>query len=130
LAIPPAYTDVIISTNPFPHLQAIGKDARGRRQYRYHADWHSERGKAKFERLVDFVDRLPDLRERAEGDVSSRGLTMEKALATVVWILDNLYIRVGNSAYAQANKSCGLTTLRGGHVKVKGSSQPEVSLQG
>src|SRR6478735_8660196 len=62
LAIPPAYTNVVISTNPFSHLQAIGTDARGRKQYRYHADWHTERGKAKFERLVDFAQRLPDLR--------------------------------------------------------------------
>lgn len=122
LAIPPAYTDVIISTNPFSHLQAIGRDARGRRQYRYHSDWHAERGKAKFERLVDFADRLPDLRERVEIDLRSRGLTMEKALATVVWMLDNLYIRVGNAAYAEANKSYGLTTLRSRHVKVEGGS--------
>lgn len=122
LAIPPAYTDVIISTNPFSHLQAIGKDARGRRQYRYHSDWHAERGKAKFERLVDFADRLPDLRERVETDLRSRSLTMDKALATVVWMLDNLYIRVGNAAYAEANKSYGLTTLRSRHVKVEGGS--------
>ncbi len=122
LAIPPAYTDVIISTNPFSHLQAIGKDGRGRRQYRYHSDWHAHRGKAKFERLTDFADRLPDLRERVEIDLRSRGLTMNKALATVVWMLDNLYIRVGNAAYAEANKSYGATTLRNRHVKVEGGS--------
>ncbi|MFJ6322219.1 MULTISPECIES: DNA topoisomerase IB [unclassified Rhizobium] len=122
LAIPPAYTDVVISTNPFSHLQAIGRDLRGRRQYRYHPDWHAERGKAKFERLVDFADSLPDLRERVEADLHSRGLTMDKALATVVWMLDNLYIRVGNAAYAEANKSYGLTTLRSRHVKVEGGS--------
>ncbi|MBO0145463.1 DNA topoisomerase IB [Agrobacterium sp. Ap1] len=122
LAIPPAYTDVVISTNPFSHLQAIGKDARGRRQYRYHADWHAERGIAKFERLVDFADRLPDLRERVEQDLRSRGLGMDKALATVVWMLDNLYIRIGNTAYAEVNKSYGLTTLRSRHVKVEGGS--------
>jgi len=122
LAIPPAYTDVVISTNPFSHLQAIGKDARGRRQYRYHADWHAERGIAKFERLVDFADCLPDLRERVEQDLRSRGLGMDKALATVVWMLDNLYIRVGNTAYAEVNKSYGLTTLRSRHVKVEGGS--------
>ncbi|SFB50788.1 DNA topoisomerase-1 [Rhizobium sp. NFR07] len=122
LAIPPAYTDVVISTNPFSHLQAIGRDARGRRQYRYHSDWHAERGKAKFERLVSFADRLPDLRERVEIDLRSRGLTMDKALATVVWMLDNLYIRVGNAAYAEENKSYGLTTLRSRHVKVEGGS--------
>ncbi|MFP3546924.1 DNA topoisomerase IB [Rhizobium sp. SIMBA_035] len=122
LAIPPAYTDVVISTNPFSHLQAIGTDARGRRQYRYHADWHTERGKAKFERLVEFADRLPNLRERVDVDLRSHGLGMDKALATVVWMLDNLYIRVGNAAYAEANKSYGLTTLRSKHVKVEGGS--------
>lgn len=122
LAIPPAYTDVVISTNPFSHLQAIGRDARGRRQYRYHPDWHAERGKAKFERLASFADSLPDLRERVEHDLRSRGLPMDKALATVVWMLDNLYIRIGNSAYAEANKSFGLTTLRNRHVKVEGGS--------
>lgn len=122
LAIPPAYTDVIISTNPFSHLQAIGKDARGRRQYRYHPDWQAHRGRAKFERLTDFADRLPDLRERVEIDLRTRGLTINKALATVVWMLDNLYIRVGNAAYAEANKSYGLTTLRNRHVKVEGGS--------
>lgn len=122
LAIPPAYTNVVISTNPFSHLQAIGTDARGRRQYRYHPEWHAERGKAKFERLVEFADRLPNLRERVDADLRSRGLNMEKALATVVWMLDNLYIRIGNSAYAEANKSYGLTTLRNRHVKVEGGS--------
>ncbi|MCR6502827.1 DNA topoisomerase IB [Shinella sp. CPCC 101442] len=122
LAIPPAYTDVVISTNPFSHLQAIGRDSRGRRQYRYHPDWHAERDKAKFERLVDFAGRLPDLRERVEHDLRSRSLGVEKALATVVWMLDNLYIRVGNAAYAEANKSYGLTTLRSRHVKVEGGS--------
>ncbi len=122
LAIPPAYTDVVISTNPFSHLQAIGRDARGRRQYRYHPDWHAARGKAKFESLVDFADRLPDLRERVERDLRTRGMRMEKALATVVWMLDNLYIRVGNATYAETNKSYGLTTLRARHVKVEGGS--------
>jgi DNA topoisomerase-1 len=122
LAIPPAYTDVVISTNPISHLQAIGTDARGRRQYRYHPDWHAERGKAKFERLVEFADRLPDLRERVDVDLRSRGLNMDKALATVVWMLDNLYIRIGNAAYAEANKSYGLTTLRSRHVKVEGGN--------
>jgi DNA topoisomerase-1 len=122
LAIPPAYTDVIISTNPYSHLQAIGTDARGRRQYRYHPDWHVERGRAKFERLADFAHRLPDLRERVDVDLRARGLTMEKGLATVVWMLDNLYIRIGNAAYAEANRSYGLTTLKNRHVKVEGGS--------
>jgi len=122
LAIPPAYTDVVISTNPFSHLQAIGTDVRGRRQYRYHADWHAERGKVKFERLIEFAERLPDLRQRVDVDLRSRGLNMEKALATVVWMLDNLYIRIGNAAYAQANQSYGLTTLRSRHVQVNGGN--------
>ncbi|CAN7581770.1 DNA topoisomerase IB [Rhizobium sp. LjRoot30] len=122
LAIPPAYTDVIISTDPLSHLQAVGNDARGRRQYRYHPDWHAERGRAKFERLADFAHRLPDIRERVDSDLRIRGLTMEKALATVVWMLDNLYIRIGNSTYAQSNGSYGLTTLRNRHVTITGSS--------
>jgi DNA topoisomerase-1 len=122
LAIPPAYKDVVISTNPFSHLQAIGTDAKGRRQYRYHPDWHAERGKAKFDRLVNFASRLPDLRERVDADLRSRGLTLDKALAAIVWMLDNLYIRIGNKAYAETNKSFGLTTLRSRHVKVEGGS--------
>ncbi len=122
LAIPPAYTNVVISTNPLSHLQAIGTDARGRRQYRYHPDWQAERGKAKFERLVDFASCLPDLREKVDEDLRSRGLNMDKALATVVWMLDNLYIRIGNTAYAKANRSFGLTTLRNRHVKVEGGN--------
>jgi DNA topoisomerase-1 len=120
LAIPPAYTDVIISTNPHTHLQATGTDARGRRQYRYHANWHKERARAKFEHLVDFAHRLPDLRARVNVDLRGRGLTMERALATVVWMLDNLYIRIGNSTYAETNRSYGVTTLRNRHVKVEG----------
>ncbi|MBN8954324.1 MULTISPECIES: DNA topoisomerase IB [unclassified Rhizobium] len=122
LAVPPAYTNVVISTNPLSHLQAIGTDARGRKQYRYHPDWQSERDRSKFDRLVDFADRLPDIRRRVDDDLRSRGLTMEKALATVVWMLDNLYIRVGNSAYAETNRSYGLTTLRNRHVRVEGGS--------
>ncbi|MGV1794432.1 DNA topoisomerase IB [Rhizobium lusitanum] len=122
LAIPPAYTDVVISTNPFSHLQAIGIDARGRKQYRYHPDWHSERGRVKFDRLVDFASSLPEIRQRVDADLGSRGLTMEKALATVIWMLDNLYIRVGNAAYAEANRSYGVTTLKRRHVRVEGGT--------
>lgn len=122
LSIPPAYTDVVISVDPNTHLQAIGVDARGRRQYRYHADWLSERGRAKFDRLVDFAGHLPDIRERVDRDLRGRGMTIDKALATIVWLLDNLYIRIGNAAYAQANQSYGLTTLRNRHVQVNGST--------
>lgn len=121
LAIPPAYTDVVISSNPMSHLQAIGVDARGRRQYRYHPDWSAERGKAKFEKLSQFADRLPEIRERVDSDLRLRKPSFEKALATVVHLLDNLYIRVGNQTYAAANGSFGLTTLRNRHVKIEGS---------
>jgi DNA topoisomerase-1 len=121
LAIPPAYTDVVISVDPDTHIQATGIDARGRRQYKYHAEWRSERGRAKFDRLVDFASDLPGIRERVDTDLRGRGMKIDKALATIVWMLDNLYIRVGNAAYAQANHSYGLTTLRNRHVQVDGS---------
>jgi DNA topoisomerase-1 len=120
LAIPPAYENVVISPNPFSHLQAVGTDARGRRQYRYHPDWQVERGREKFERLIDFAQLLPEIRERVDNDLRSRGLSMGKALATVVWMLDNLYIRIGNAQYAETNGSYGLTTLRNRHVKIEG----------
>ncbi len=122
LAIPPAYTDVVISTNPLSHLQAVGFDARGRKQYRYHPEWQSERARAKFDRLADFGDTLPEIRQRVDVDLRSRGLTMEKALATVIWILDNLYIRIGNTAYAEENQSYGVTTLKSRHVRVEGGT--------
>jgi DNA topoisomerase I len=121
LAIPPAYTDVVISANPNSHLQATGVDARGRRQYRYHADWSAERGKAKFEKLPLFADSLPNVRERVDRDLGARKPSFEKALATVVHLMDNLYIRVGNQSYAAQNGSFGLTTLRNRHVKIEGS---------
>lgn len=122
LAIPPAYTDVLISVDPNSHLQATGYDARGRKQYRYHPDWSAERGKTKFAQLSDFASRLPRIRERVDTDLRLRKPGMDKALATVVWLLDNLYIRVGNATYAEENGSYGLTTLRNRHVKVEGSS--------
>lgn len=122
LAIPPAYTDVCINANPLAHLQATGIDARGRKQYRYHPDWLAERERAKFERLVEFGDRLPAIRERVDIDLTAKGLSMSKAVATVVWMLDKLYIRVGNQAYAEANGSFGLTTLRRRHIRIDGST--------
>jgi len=121
MAIPPAYTDVVISANPNSHLQAIGIDARGRKQYRYHPDWSAERGRAKFEKLSSFADSLPDIRERVDRDLAVRKPTYERALATVVHLMDNLYIRVGNANYAAQNGSFGLTTLRNRHVKIEGS---------
>ncbi|KQV64632.1 DNA topoisomerase [Rhizobium sp. Root1220] len=122
LAIPPAYTEVLISADPNSHLQAIGRDARGRKQYRYHPAWTAERGKEKFGKLAEFGSALPAIREKVDMDLKLRSPGMDKALATVVWLLDNLYIRVGNASYAAENKSYGLTTLRSRHVKITGSS--------
>lgn len=122
LAIPPAYTDVLISADPNAHLQATGRDARGRKQYRYHPEWSAGRGKTKFGQLPDFAARLPKIREKVDTDLRLRKPGMDKALATVVWLLDNLYIRVGNTTYAEENGSYGLTTLRNRHVKIEGSS--------
>lgn len=122
LAIPPAYTDVLISVDPHSHLQATGRDARGRKQYRYHPEWSAERGKTKFAQLPEFAARLPKIRERVDSDLRMRKPGMDKALATIVWLLDNLYIRVGNATYAEENGSYGLTTLRNRHVKIEGSS--------
>ncbi len=122
LAIPPAYCDVLISPDPNSHLQATGRDAKGRKQYRYHPEWSAERDKAKFALLPDFAATLPNIREKVDTDLRLRKPGMDKALATVVWLLDNLYIRVGNTSYAEANGSYGLTTLRNRHVKTDGSS--------
>ncbi len=122
LAIPPAYVDVIISSDPRSHLQATGRDARGRKQYRYHPDWSEERGNAKFSQLVEFAASLPDIREKVDTDLRLRKPGLDKALATVVWLLDKLFIRVGNATYAKENGSFGLTTLRNRHVKIDGST--------
>lgn len=120
LAIPPAYEDVLISRNPNSHLQAVGRDARGRKQYRYHPSWSEHRGEAKFSLLADFATALPSIREQVDADLRRRKPDRLKALATVVWLLDNLFIRVGNETYAQENGSYGLTTLRNRHVKLDG----------
>lgn len=121
LAIPPAYTDVLSSADRNTHLQAVGVDARGRKQYRYHPDWVAERGKAKFDKLVSFAQSLPDIRQRVDRDLRKRNVSLEKALATVVYALDNLYIRIGNQRYAGENGSFGLTTLRNRHIRIDGS---------
>ena len=120
LAIPPAYEDVRISSDPNAHLQATGRDARGRKQYRYHPAWSDHRGEAKFSLLAKFADALPDIREKVDADLRRRKPDRQKALATVVWLLDNLFIRVGNEAYARENGSYGLTTLRNRHVNLEG----------
>jgi DNA topoisomerase I len=116
LAIPPAYRDVWITMQPRGHLQATGRDARGRKQYRYHPDWREFRDSAKFGRMVAFGEQLPKLRRILKRDLALPGLPREKVLAVVVSLLDATRIRVGNTEYARDNKSFGLTTLRNRHV--------------
>ena len=120
LAIPPAWTDVWISPWANGHLQATGRDARGRKQYRYHADWASRRGADKFERMLDFAAALPRIRRRVDRDLRRRGLPRDKVLAAVVRLLELTLIRVGNEEYARLHRSFGLTTLRDRHAKVRG----------
>ena len=121
LAIPPAYTDVWICTEPCGHIQATGRDQKGRKQYRYHKDWHGEQDAMKFARLAEFCRALPALRKRVASDMQQRGITREKVLATVVNLLDRTLIRVGNAEYAKGNDSYGLTTLQNRHVALKGA---------
>ena len=121
LAIPPAWTDVWISSNPLGHIQATGRDARGRKQYRYHERWRDVRDDAKYDRLNDFAKALPRIRERVDADLARAGIPRERVLATAVRILEETFMRVGNVEYARANGSFGLTTLRSKHVDVEGS---------
>ncbi|RRI07940.1 DNA topoisomerase IB [Mesorhizobium tamadayense] len=122
IVIPPAWTDVWISPEPNGHIQATGRDQRGRKQYRYHSQWTEERDGAKYSSLVAFAEALPDLRSQIDSDLRRHGLPIERVVASVVWLLDNTMIRVGNAAYARENKSFGLTTLRDRHVEITGSS--------
>ena len=116
LAIPPAYRDVWITMKARGHLQATGRDARGRKQYRYHPEWRQVRDSAKFDRMVAFGEALPKLRRKLRRDLGLPGLPREKVLAVVVSILDATRVRIGNTEYARDNKSFGLTTLRNRHV--------------
>jgi DNA topoisomerase-1 len=122
LAVPPAWTDVWISPDPLGHLQAVGRDAAGRKQYRYHPRWRAVRDRAKYERLIDFGRSLPAIRARVNADLARPGLPREKVLATVVRLLESTLIRVGNEEYARRNRSYGLTTLRSQHARVDGGS--------
>jgi DNA topoisomerase-1 len=121
LAIPPAYTDVWICPSPNGHIQATGRDARGRKQYRYHAKWREVRDETKFGRMLAFSEVLPGIRKRVERDLGRSGLPREKVIATVVRLLESTCIRVGNDEYAKANRSYGLTTLQDRHVEISGS---------
>ncbi|WP_462114653.1 DNA topoisomerase IB [Lysobacter xanthus] len=116
LAIPPAWTDVWICPDTNGHLQATGRDAKGRKQYRYHPDWAAVRGDGKFERIVAFGEALPKLRRRLGRDLRLPGFPREKVLAIVVSVMARTLIRVGNDCYARSNRSFGLTTLRNRHV--------------
>ena len=122
LAIPPAWKNVWICVRPEGHIQAIGFDARGRRQYRYHPEFRHMREGAKFEHLVTFAEALPSIRGRVARDMAAHGLGRDKVLATVVHLLETTMIRVGNRAYEKENHSYGLTTLQGDHVRVEGAA--------
>ncbi|HYJ05808.1 MAG TPA: DNA topoisomerase IB [Chthoniobacterales bacterium] len=122
IGIPPAYEDVWICPTSNGHIQATGRDARGRKQYRYHERWREARDENKYERMVVFGKALPKIRRRVKRDLAQRGLPRGKVLATVVQLLERTFIRVGNDEYAKQNKSFGLTTMRNHHVDVKGET--------
>ncbi len=121
LAIPPAWTDVWIAPHPDCHIQATGRDAKGRKQYRYHPAWTAWRDEVKYDGLIDFGESLPKIRKRLADDLALPGLPREKVLATVVHLLETTLVRVGNEEYAKTNHHYGLTTLRSRHVKIDGS---------
>jgi DNA topoisomerase-1 len=124
LAIPPAYTAVWICSNPQGHIQATGRDARGRKQYRYHAVWRLVKSETKFDRLPEFGAALPSIRAKVKRDLAAcagTDIQRETILATIVRLLDTTLVRVGNDEYARSNGSFGLTTLRKRHVKIQGS---------
>jgi DNA topoisomerase I len=129
LAIPPAYTSVWICPSPNGHLQATGRDARGRKQYRYHERWRAERDGGKFDRLVHFAQVLPSMRRKVQQMLGETELSRQLVLATIVRLLDTTLIRVGNDQYARENGSFGLTTLRNRHVKIEGD-QLRLSFRG
>lgn len=121
LAIPPAWTDVWISANPNGHIQATARDAKGRKQYRYHPRWREARDATKYTRMILFGHALPRIRERVEGDLALAGLPKAKVLAAVVRLLEETHIRVGNDEYAAKNNSYGLTTMLDEHVSIRGA---------
>jgi DNA topoisomerase IB len=120
LAIPPAWEDVWISPDPAGHIQAVGSDAAGRRQYLYHERWRARRDAEKFDRMLDFARALPRLRTRVESDLRRRGLPKERVLAAAVRLLDRGLFRIGSEAYTRRNGSYGLATLRREHVTIRG----------
>jgi DNA topoisomerase-1 len=121
IAIPPVYKDVWICPSPNGHIQATARDARGRKQYRYHERWREARDENKYDRMLVFGQTLPKIRRQVNRDMGLRGLPQNKVLATVVHLLGRTFIRIGNEEYARENKSFGLTTMRNRHVDVKGA---------
>jgi DNA topoisomerase-1 len=121
LAIPPAWTEVWICPIPHGHLQAVGRDARGRKQYRYHPHWREARDETKYDRMLAFAQALPKIRRRVERDLRDKTLTRNKVLATIVRLLETTFIRIGNKEYQKHNDSFGLTTLQNRHVNVRGA---------
>ncbi|SEP26381.1 DNA topoisomerase IB [Nitrosovibrio sp. Nv6] len=130
LAIPPAYTDVWICLHARGHLQATGFDARKRKQYRYHPDWHMVREDIKFDRMVEFGEGLPGLRQCLQRDLRKRGLPREKVVAAIVCLLDTTRVRIGNLSYARDNHSFGLTTLRRRHLAFSNDQRVLLRFQG
>lgn len=122
LVIPPAWTEVWICPNPKGHLQVTGRDARGRKQSRYHPRWREVRDETKYERLLQFGTVLPGIRGQVELDLSLPGISRRRVLATVVYLMETTFIRVGNEEYARVNRSYGLTTMRNHHVAINGST--------
>jgi DNA topoisomerase-1 len=121
LAIPPAWTGVWICTNPNGHIQAIGFDAKNRKQYKYHTAWTELRNQNKFQRLYAFGKKLPQLRVRLQKDLTMKELTLEKVLALIISLMEHTYIRIGNNGYEKLYGSYGLTTLKDQHVKIEGN---------
>jgi DNA topoisomerase-1 len=122
LAVPPAWRDVWICPSPRGHLQATGRDERGRKQYRYHPLWRSTRDRTKYDRMIAFGEALPAMRARIREDLARRGLELEKVLATILRIIDLTYVRVGSTRYARDNGSFGITTMRDRHADVNGTT--------
>ncbi|WP_017164985.1 DNA topoisomerase IB [Xanthomonas phaseoli] len=130
LTIPPAYTEVWICAKPNGHLQATGRDARRRKQYRYHPEWAQVRGEGKFERVIAFGTALPKLRRRLRRDLLLPGFPREKVLAIVVALLADTLVRVGNAEYARSNRSYGLTTLRNRHMEFLKGGRARLKFRG
>ncbi|SOD54024.1 DNA topoisomerase IB [Pseudoxanthomonas wuyuanensis] len=130
LAIPPAYTDVWICADPRGHLQATGRDARGRKQYRYHRHWQAERGAHKYDRIIAFAEALPRLRRQVRADLALPGFPRERVVALVVALLGQTLLRVGNAGYQRQNGSYGITTLRNAHARFVASGQVRFAFRG